>query len=495
MSRSTIVMRPWLDRHRPGHRAARPLRRAHAHRPQRPGRLQADAGRAAWTALEAARRARRRLPDARAGRLPRRQRRGVAAAAAHPDAARRRSAASARTTARVAEARRALDAGARGIKLHPRAEQFGMDEPAVRRARGAGRTSAACRCSSTPAAASRRWGSTPSGSARAPPGRDADPRPRGDLRPRLAVARAAAHPNVLIDTAWWNPVDLVALFALAPPANIVLGERLAVRAARSRPRSWRCAARSRRGSRPSRCAGSRAARWRGCSTARRPRTSGRRPAAHAAARPAARALSSPTSRGASRGSWPAATPTSRSCSPGSPARSARTARTRDVFAAVLEELDRFEARARAGRARAALPVRAALPRARARRSRARRTCRCPPAGAHAADAGRRGRLSGWVSPRRGRVAGGASAGGAGRARRRGRCGAAVRLSRRRGRASRCPSPRRRGTRGRRPARSRRTPGSAPRPSAAAPRPPRDRARRRPWGGGPYRAVCAASRRG
>ena len=32
----------------------------------------------------------------------------------------------------VAEARRSLDAGARGIKLHPRAEQFGMDAPAVR---------------------------------------------------------------------------------------------------------------------------------------------------------------------------------------------------------------------------------------------------------------------------------------------------------------------------------------------------------------------------
>src|ERR687893_3153651 len=31
----------------------------------------------------------------------------------------------------LAEATRALDAGARGIKLHPRAEQFGMDEPAV----------------------------------------------------------------------------------------------------------------------------------------------------------------------------------------------------------------------------------------------------------------------------------------------------------------------------------------------------------------------------
>ena len=32
----------------------------------------------------------------------------------------------------VAEARRCLDAGAVGIKLHPRAEQFGMDEPGVR---------------------------------------------------------------------------------------------------------------------------------------------------------------------------------------------------------------------------------------------------------------------------------------------------------------------------------------------------------------------------
>src|SRR5688500_15928134 len=31
----------------------------------------------------------------------------------------------------VAEARRCLDAGARGIKLHPRAERFGMDAPAV----------------------------------------------------------------------------------------------------------------------------------------------------------------------------------------------------------------------------------------------------------------------------------------------------------------------------------------------------------------------------
>ncbi len=32
----------------------------------------------------------------------------------------------------VAEARRALDAGARGIKLHPRAERFALSQPAIR---------------------------------------------------------------------------------------------------------------------------------------------------------------------------------------------------------------------------------------------------------------------------------------------------------------------------------------------------------------------------
>src|SRR5919199_537842 len=34
--------------------------------------------------------------------------------------------------AALAEATRALEAGARGIKLHPRAERFGLGEPAVR---------------------------------------------------------------------------------------------------------------------------------------------------------------------------------------------------------------------------------------------------------------------------------------------------------------------------------------------------------------------------
>jgi predicted TIM-barrel fold metal-dependent hydrolase len=120
----------------------------------------------------------------------------------------------------VTEARRALDAGARGIKLHPRAEQFGMDEPAVEALvelageRGvpvlihAGRGIPAL-------------GQNTVRLAEANPGAT------------LILAHAAIsdlawlwrvlpdHPNVLVDTAWWNPVDLVALFALAPPANIV----------------------------------------------------------------------------------------------------------------------------------------------------------------------------------------------------------------------------------------------------------------------------------
>ena len=46
----------------------------------------------------------------------------------------------------VAEARRCLDAGARGIKLHPRAERFTLLGAGRARARRASPTSGACRC-------------------------------------------------------------------------------------------------------------------------------------------------------------------------------------------------------------------------------------------------------------------------------------------------------------------------------------------------------------
>ena len=51
------------------------------------------------------------------------------------------------------------------------------------------------------------------------------------------------HPNVFIDTAWWNPADLIALFSLVAPSQIVWASRLAVRAA-DRSAAWthaRCA--------------------------------------------------------------------------------------------------------------------------------------------------------------------------------------------------------------------------------------------------------------
>ncbi len=118
------------------------------------------------------------------------------------------------------EARRALDAGARGIKLHPRAEQFGMDEPAV---------------AELVALADERRVPVLIHAGRGIPALGENTVRLAERYPQatLILAHAAisdlawlwrvlpSHPNVLIDTSWWNPVDLIALFALAPPANVV----------------------------------------------------------------------------------------------------------------------------------------------------------------------------------------------------------------------------------------------------------------------------------
>ncbi|MDA0184146.1 amidohydrolase family protein [Solirubrobacter phytolaccae] len=118
------------------------------------------------------------------------------------------------------EARRCLDAGAVGIKLHPRAEQFGMDEPGVREIITiaherkvpvlihAGRGIPAL--GQTTVALSSEFPDA-----------------------RLILAHGAIsdlawlwhvlpeHRNVFIDTSWWNPADLIALFALVDPSHIV----------------------------------------------------------------------------------------------------------------------------------------------------------------------------------------------------------------------------------------------------------------------------------
>src|SRR5215207_10422069 len=118
------------------------------------------------------------------------------------------------------EARRALDAGARGIKLHPRAERFGMDEPVV---------------AELVALTHERRVPVLIHAGRGIPALGQNTVRLAERFPdaRLILAHAAIsdlawlwrvlpeHPNVFIDTAWWNPTDLVALFALAPPASVL----------------------------------------------------------------------------------------------------------------------------------------------------------------------------------------------------------------------------------------------------------------------------------
>jgi uncharacterized protein len=120
----------------------------------------------------------------------------------------------------VTEARRCLDAGARGIKLHPRAEQFTLSAPAVRE---------------LVALAHERRIPVLIHAGRGIPalGRDTVAFSSEFPDARLILAHAAIsdlawlwrvlpdHPNLLIDTAWWDPADMMALFTLVPPRNIV----------------------------------------------------------------------------------------------------------------------------------------------------------------------------------------------------------------------------------------------------------------------------------
>jgi uncharacterized protein len=120
----------------------------------------------------------------------------------------------------LAEARRCLDAGAKGIKLHPRAERFTLSEPVVR---------------DIVALAHERRVPVLIHAGRGIPalGRDTVHLAGEFTDARLILAHAAIsdlawlwrvlpdHPNLFIDTAWWDPADLMALFTLAPSANVL----------------------------------------------------------------------------------------------------------------------------------------------------------------------------------------------------------------------------------------------------------------------------------
>jgi len=119
-----------------------------------------------------------------------------------------------------AEAVRALDAGARGIKLHPRAERFALGTPAVRE---------------LVALAHERALPVLIHAGRGIPalGRDSVELAGAYPDAKLILAHAAIsdlawiwrvlpeHPNLFVDTAWWAPSDLLALYCLAPPGAIL----------------------------------------------------------------------------------------------------------------------------------------------------------------------------------------------------------------------------------------------------------------------------------
>jgi uncharacterized protein len=120
----------------------------------------------------------------------------------------------------VAEANRSLERGARGIKLHPRAEQFTLDHPAIRK------VVALAHERSLPVLIHAGRG-IPALGLHAVELADEFP----DARLILAHAGicdlswiwrvAQDYPNLLFDTAWWMPADMLALFSLIPPGQIL----------------------------------------------------------------------------------------------------------------------------------------------------------------------------------------------------------------------------------------------------------------------------------
>lgn len=122
----------------------------------------------------------------------------------------------------VAEAERCLAAGARGIKLHPRAEDFLLADAAAR---------------PIFALADERRLPVLVHAGRGIPalGRHALELCTAYPGMRMILAHAGIsdlswlwrhapdHPNLFFDTSWWSPDDLLALFRLVPPGQILFG--------------------------------------------------------------------------------------------------------------------------------------------------------------------------------------------------------------------------------------------------------------------------------
>jgi predicted TIM-barrel fold metal-dependent hydrolase len=120
------------------------------------------------------------------------------------------------------EAERCLDAGAAGLKLHPRAERFTLDHPAL---------------VDVFALADERRVPIICHAGRGIPALGRHAVALCDRFPgaRLILAHAGIcdlawiwreapdYPNLFFDSAWWSAADLLALFALVPPGQILFG--------------------------------------------------------------------------------------------------------------------------------------------------------------------------------------------------------------------------------------------------------------------------------
>ena len=120
----------------------------------------------------------------------------------------------------IAEATRCLDSGARGIKLHPRAESFSLGHPAI---------------DGIFALAHERNVPILIHAGRGIPslGEDSVELARKYPGAKVILAHAAVSDlswlcevigdidNLYIDTSWWNPSDLMAVYSLVPPSHIL----------------------------------------------------------------------------------------------------------------------------------------------------------------------------------------------------------------------------------------------------------------------------------
>src|SRR3954452_23742282 len=120
----------------------------------------------------------------------------------------------------VTEAARSLDAGARGIKLHPRAEGFSLDEPEVRRVFEMAHER------QVPVLIHAGRGIPALGRhtvelARALPGARVILAHCGISDLAWIWREARVLPNLYFDTAWWAAPDVMTLCGLVPPGQIL----------------------------------------------------------------------------------------------------------------------------------------------------------------------------------------------------------------------------------------------------------------------------------